>query len=977
MIRFKGVLAGLLLSAAVAVPVLQSRASIVDPSLISSSLVKAALVTSTLIGDGAAAVVADFFNLNLSSGTIYPSTTETVTTSFTRASVSSITDVHYREGVQINSGEVPFVGMDRIENLVSASEDMSVWTGGFVAAATVTATTIEFTNATAYYIRRHQGILAGTVPAGTMIRVSVTLSSTDKAAVGLNIDQTTGGGTNSQISLTSTPTRYSTIHTVDTDTTMDIGLDNRISHGGDGTTSGTITATNWMIEDVTGKPNKAPGQYVSVGVGVQDVTTAALLDLDNGGTDAGVTWDGVTQTATFTGPTTGQVYTGTTTTFDGDSQTNRTVVVTGEITAHTSGNFRIVYGGGSSTQVGSAGQFTLVATGTTEDRLRLGSVSFAGTVRIDSVFMADHGANIDGVRYSPYHNPRYVDSNNVVQNDDATGELISSGNNRFAVVGEASSDFYSQADAAVNTFTNSLYGWVYVAPENWSGAGALILINKPASYIFRINSSGGLQTVTYSSGAETKTSTSSVSFADGEGGWVGFRFDGDNNDLYYYTSTAGHYATFAEVEAAKTQLGTTVTSSHSSLDDSASDLRIGELTPTARLYKAFLSDNSATTGVTFDANDTTGWTANGNAYISTPPDPAIRISEARTNLLVNSRFDAAGTGENGVVVVDDQIQAPDGGLAARVDVTAGGATHIGFWSSAVTTTVDTDYVYYAVMKDDGAEFASIIAQYSTPSWAAVVANLRTGTITQTSTGTGTTTLSDSGIARLADGWVLVWMAVQDSVNTSLILVTQPNSTGTPTLGFNNGREFFSATAGEDYYVAWGQVEQGSYPTGYIKTEGSAVARNADVLSYSGLSGLSAHSVFAKGSLINSASSKVFVRVDDETSSNYSELRTNVGGTLPRLLVIGSSSTVASINGTTTINEGDVFELGSSVSDDDFELYVGGLSEGTPDTSGSAPVGLTRVNVGHAAGAVTGVAGYEVIKLFNTRLSDAEQEALAQ
>ena len=202
----------------------------------------------------------------------------------TYARASSATVVDHEDVVRTAiSGEARFEGARRVQNYAPYSEDFTQLNGGISAGNSATATTVTFTNAVGY---RYKYTTSTGTKTGEKYIARVTLSSSDKTTVGFSLF-TVGSDESTFISvtLTATPTVYTVpLTATNAYTAVAIGLDNRASVGGDQTTSGTITVTDFQIERSTGRASPTiPSEYVSVGVGTeevsireQDLTTSAI-----------------------------------------------------------------------------------------------------------------------------------------------------------------------------------------------------------------------------------------------------------------------------------------------------------------------------------------------------------------------------------------------------------------------------------------------------------------------------------------------------------------------------------------------------------------------------------------------------------------------------------------------------------------------------------------------------------------------------
>ncbi len=183
------------------------------------------------------------------------------TPTFNRASTAYQTDFEGKFNAVL-SGEARFQGERRVANLQQHSEDCTQLNGGGTSNATVTATTVSFTNANSYW----QAFTGSTGVTGHVYTSRIVLSSPDGATANLVLSTGTTV-VNQSLVLTTTPTVYSLPNTAaNTGSAITLYLDNRVGQGGPGQTGKTIVIANRQVEDVTGQSNQNPSEYVSVGV---------------------------------------------------------------------------------------------------------------------------------------------------------------------------------------------------------------------------------------------------------------------------------------------------------------------------------------------------------------------------------------------------------------------------------------------------------------------------------------------------------------------------------------------------------------------------------------------------------------------------------------------------------------------------------------------------------------------------------------
>ena len=168
-----------------------------------------------------------------------------------------------------------------------------------------------------------------------------------------------------------------------------------------------------------------------------------------------------------------------------------------------------------------------------------------------------------------------------------------------------------------------------------------------------------------------------------------------------------------------------------------------------------------------------------------------------------------------------------------------------------------------------------------------------------------------------------------------------------------------------------QLEQG-YPTSYIKTQGSIVTRLADSCNQtppSGIIGQTEGTVYFE---LNNVKDKDIpeISIDDNSNNNrivvYREAINKYWG------IFTSSSGSGSLTNSTTTGDNGKFAI--SYSSSNFSLYRNGVEIVTH--SGSLPISLTNIRLnGRATNDQYGSKEYSNLKIYNTRLSNSELQAL--
>lgn len=262
-----------------------------------------------------------------------------------------------------------------------------------------------------------------------------------------------------------------------------------------------------------------------------------------------------------------------------------------------------------------------------------------------------HGVCVDGVKCFDTYNGNTVSSNVVTE---ATGRAITTTKNQSAWLPGVSGSYFSTPDSAVASITGDLGLRAHAVLADWTPTGNQFLIakrNASAAYNLYINTLGQPAINWWDSGGVLKsaTATVAVSAADGTLLWVRADLDVDNG-------AGGHTVTFytSQDGATWTQLGTAVTAAGTtSIRDTADGVEIGSWAGgttdnlKGTIYRAQVYNGTTlavdfnpqdhSTGATFTSS-TTGevWTLNGGAAIRNFPMRRYREWEARTNLVKDS-----------------------------------------------------------------------------------------------------------------------------------------------------------------------------------------------------------------------------------------------------------------------------------------------------------------------------------------------------
>jgi len=305
--------------------------------------------------------------------------------------------------------------------------------------------------------------------------------------------------------------------------------------------------------------------------------------------------------------------------------------------------------------------------------------------------------------------------------------------------------------------------------------------------------------------------------------------------------------------------------------------------------------------------------------------PSLLLEPQRTNLFQRSEeFDNSYWTKARASVTADKIIAPNGGLTAEqfFDSTDNNS-HLVYRSISVTNGVE--YSFSCFMKK-GTLTKGFLA-FNSASAQTVVFDLENGTV-ESQGGD----IDSSSIDSYGNDWYRCSFTHTTTSTTFLYRV-----------GTYDGGITYTGT-GTDYIYIWGaQLEQGDYPTSYIKTAGSTVTRLKDECINGGDSDLfdiTEGTFFVDVTPYKSDSSFTAISLNDDSANNRVEMFFYGGTNQVRFVLAGGGSGL-SLDNYETITYNTRNKMAVTFNGSTAKVYLNGSLEHT-DTSVDAMVGLDRL-----------------------------------
>ena len=338
---------------------------------------------------------------------------------------------------------------------------------------------------------------------------------------------------------------------------------------------------------------------------------------------------------------------------------------------------------------------------------------------------------------------------------------------------------------------------------------------------------------------------------------------------------------------------------------------------------------------------------------------ALLLEPQRTNLFTYSEefSNTSVWGKVNTTFTDDKTTSPSGLLTGKL--TRNVTTFSCIRDATISTTLGSTYVFSAFYKKDTE--TTINHSVLNENTGYVTFNFDTETISITRNDNGNTIETDGfGFEKYENGWYRVYLKFVRKAGSVQLQVARQDG----------------GVIGQSTFIYGAQLEVGSYATSYIPTSGSAVTRVVESSSQTvpdGVIGQTEGTVFAEVNVssIESVGNFSGFRIYDGTTSNVISFIIYPTGRIQSTARI-SGSLVVNINDNNYGLTSGVHKIAIAYKLNDYILYVDGSLVGT-DTSATVPT-TNKFDLSYTTG---GSIKYNQTKLYNTRLSNAELQALTQ
>jgi hypothetical protein len=346
--------------------------------------------------------------------------------------------------------------------------------------------------------------------------------------------------------------------------------------------------------------------------------------------------------------------------------------------------------------------------------------------------------------------------------------------------------------------------------------------------------------------------------------------------------------------------------------------------------------------------------------------PSLLLEPERSNLFTYSEDASQWTSTRGTTT-SNNVTAPNGELVGNLYEKTEDANEGYAYRNLTVSSVGT-YSVSVFLKYNNSQYAHFLLFDGSSNGARVWFDIKNGVVGATTTFGSTFTASDLNIENYGNGWYRC---------SAKYVVTGTDTTWQLRVCPSGGDGVTNSDSGAKFYFFGAQIEQGSYPTSYIKTEASTETRTKDYAT--GWSGswiddadLSEGTFFIDVTPYKSDSSFTAISLNDGSANNRVEMFFYGGTNQVRFVLAGGGSGL-SLDNYESITYNTRNKMAVTFNGNTAKVYLNGSLEHT-DLSMDAMVGLDGLDFT----LFNGTLNFEG-KVHDTRVYDyvlSEEEAIA-
>ena len=352
--------------------------------------------------------------------------------------------------------------------------------------------------------------------------------------------------------------------------------------------------------------------------------------------------------------------------------------------------------------------------------------------------------------------------------------------------------------------------------------------------------------------------------------------------------------------------------------------------------------------------------------------PSLLLEPSRTNLITYSEdFSNAYWSKTSVTVTSNEAISPDGTLNASKLIEGTSNSRQEVWKNIVTSS--STNVISCFIKKGTRRFASITTSDTTNWNTMVVVDLELGVITKTYNRSGFSTVDK--IENYGNGWYRLTSSIT-GVFIGNVLYGRINiqNSGTPS---NPPSNSYTGDGTSYIYIYGAQLEQGSYATSYIPTQGSTVTRVADTASGAGNSVVFNDSegvLMAEINALDESGGNREITLSDGTTSNRIIIQYRDSSNIR--IILAKSTGDEFDTSVIPFNTVEINKIAVKYKTNDFAFWVNGIEIYSDNTGNTFSTNtLSAINFDGGTGGNDFYGKTKQVQYYNSALTDSELEQL--